>query len=48
LDRDDPFPESQIVRERHSEVRASMKRAGIGIGAVAAGSLLLWAATRKR
>jgi Fe-S oxidoreductase len=48
LDRDDPYPESQLVREREIEVRASIKRAGIGLGAFAAGSLLLWAATRKR
>ena len=48
LDRDNPYPESDLVRERESEVRASMKRAGIGLGAVAAGSLFLWAATRRR
>jgi hypothetical protein len=29
-------------------VRASMKRAGLGLGALAAGSLLLWAASRKK
>jgi hypothetical protein len=48
LDRDDPYPESQLVRERDQEVKASMKRAGIGLGALAGASLLLWAATRKR
>jgi FAD/FMN-containing dehydrogenase/Fe-S oxidoreductase len=48
LDRDDPYPESQLVRERQAEVKASMKRAGIGLGALAAGSLLLWAYSRKR
>jgi len=48
LDKDDPYPESQLVREREAEVKASMKRAGIGFGALAAGSLLLWAFTRKR
>jgi FAD/FMN-containing dehydrogenase/Fe-S oxidoreductase len=48
LDKDDPYPESQLVREREKEVAASMKRAGIGLGALAAGSLLLYAARRKR
>jgi FAD/FMN-containing dehydrogenase/Fe-S oxidoreductase len=47
LDKDDPYPESRFVRERQSEVNASMKRAAIGMGVAAAGSLLLWAATRK-
>ena len=47
LDKDDPYPESRLVRERQHELNASMKRAGIGIGAVAAAGLLLWAATRK-
>jgi hypothetical protein len=48
LDKDDPYPESRLVRERQSEVTASMKRAGIAAGAIAATSLLLWAATRDR
>jgi len=48
LDRDDPYPESRLVRERESEIRASMQRAGIGLGAIAAGSLLLWALARER
>ena len=48
LDKDDPYPESQLIREREKEVAASMKRAGIGLGALAAGSLLLYAARRKR
>jgi FAD/FMN-containing dehydrogenase/Fe-S oxidoreductase len=47
LDHDDPYPESRLVRERHSEVRASMKRAGTTLGALSAGALLLWAFTRK-
>ena len=37
-----PFPESAIVNERHSEVRASMQCAGLGLTAIAAGSVLLW------
>src|SRR5579864_741683 len=47
-DRDDPFPESRLVRQRKQEVRDSMQRASLGLGAVAAGSLLLWAFTRGR
>ena len=38
----DPYPESSGVRERRAEVRASMTRAGIGLGALAAGGFLLW------
>src|SRR5579864_2429834 len=38
LDEDDPYPESRLVRERQSEVTASMKRAGIAAGAIAATS----------
>jgi Fe-S oxidoreductase len=48
LDKDDPYPESQLIRERQTEVRASMTQAGIGLGAAAATGLLLWAASRKR
>jgi Fe-S oxidoreductase/FAD/FMN-containing dehydrogenase len=48
LDRDDPYPESWLVREREQEIRASMKRAGVGLGVAAVGGLLLWAATRER
>jgi len=47
-DEDDPYPESRLVREREAEIRESMKHAGLGLGALAASSLLLWAATRKR
>ena len=47
-DQDDPYPESRMVRQRDAELLASMKRAGLGLGALAAGSLLLWAANRKR
>jgi Fe-S oxidoreductase len=48
LQKDDPYPESRLVRERQSDIQASMKRAGISLGALAAGSLLVWAASRKR
>ncbi|MGA8342216.1 MAG: FAD-linked oxidase C-terminal domain-containing protein [Candidatus Sulfotelmatobacter sp.] len=39
---DDPFPESRLADQREAEVRSSMKRAGLGLGALAAGGLLLW------
>jgi FAD/FMN-containing dehydrogenase/Fe-S oxidoreductase len=45
---DDPFPESAIVGQRESEVRSSMKRAGLGLGALAAGAMLLWEAAKSR
>ncbi|HEY6273419.1 MAG TPA: FAD-linked oxidase C-terminal domain-containing protein [Terriglobales bacterium] len=37
-----PYPESSRVRQRQSEVQASMQRAGMGLGALAAGVFLLW------
>jgi FAD/FMN-containing dehydrogenase/Fe-S oxidoreductase len=43
-----PYPESASVRQRESEVRSSMARAGLGLGALAAGSLLLWKLARTR
>jgi hypothetical protein len=48
LDKDDPYPESRIFREHEAEIRESMKRAGIGLGALAGAGLLLWAANRRR
>jgi FAD/FMN-containing dehydrogenase/Fe-S oxidoreductase len=45
---DDPYPETQRVRQRKQEVELSMKRAGIDLGAFALGSLLVYAATRKK
>ncbi len=44
----DPFPESAAVRQHEAEVRASMKQAGLGLGALAAGGLLLWQFARNR
>jgi hypothetical protein len=38
----DRFPESRAVRAHQAEVNASMRHAALGIGALAAGSLLLW------
>ncbi|HTT22383.1 MAG TPA: FAD-linked oxidase C-terminal domain-containing protein [Candidatus Sulfotelmatobacter sp.] len=48
LDKDDPYPESRAVREREEEIRASMMRSGITVGAVAAAGFLTWLLTRKR
>ncbi len=48
LDQEVPYPESQRVNQRNAEVRSSMTRAGLSLGALAAASLLLWSATRKR
>jgi Fe-S oxidoreductase len=44
---DGQYPEAALVRQRDGEVRASMTRAGIGLGAAAGAGLLLWAATRR-
>jgi FAD/FMN-containing dehydrogenase/Fe-S oxidoreductase len=44
---DDPFPESAIVGQHDAEVRSSMKRAGLGLGALTAGALLLWRIARS-
>jgi FAD/FMN-containing dehydrogenase/Fe-S oxidoreductase len=43
-----PFPESAAVRQREAEVRASMKVAGLGMWALAAGSLVLWQFAKNR
>jgi hypothetical protein len=45
---DDPFPESAMIRSREAEVRSSMKRAGLGFGALASAGLLLWQFGRTR
>jgi FAD/FMN-containing dehydrogenase/Fe-S oxidoreductase len=44
----DPLPESAQVRQREAEVRSSMTRAGLGLGALAAGGLLLWQLAKSR
>ncbi len=43
-----PYPESSLVRQREAEVRSSMTHAGLGLGALAAGALLLWQYSRNR
>jgi Fe-S oxidoreductase len=42
------LPESRLVREQEAGVRASMKRAGLGLGAIAGGAFLLWRFVRNR
>ena len=37
-----PYPESRLVRQQEHEIRQSMKRAGAGLAAVAAGGVVLW------
>jgi FAD/FMN-containing dehydrogenase/Fe-S oxidoreductase len=44
----DPYPESARVRQQEAEVRSSMTGAGLGLGALAAGGLLLWQFSRNR
>src|ERR1700733_5907741 len=45
---EDPFPESALIRQRDADVQSSMKRAGLGFGALVAGGLLLWRLARSR
>jgi hypothetical protein len=47
-DPDLPYPETVLVRQRDAEVKSSMRRAGLGLGALAAGGLLLWQLARNR
>jgi FAD/FMN-containing dehydrogenase/Fe-S oxidoreductase len=42
-----PYPESAGSRRRDTQLLQSMKRAGIGLAALAAGAGLLWASSRK-
>jgi len=48
LDRDDPYPESRLVRDREAEIHSSMKQAAKGVAAAAAIGILAWAVTHKR
>ena len=43
-----PYPETALVCQRREEVRGSMQRAALGLGAAATASLVLWALNRKR
>jgi FAD/FMN-containing dehydrogenase/Fe-S oxidoreductase len=42
-----PYPESAAIRRREDEIFQSMKRAGMGVTALAAAGALLWAISRK-
>ena len=42
-----PYPESARQRQREAELSRSIKRAGIGLAALAAGGALLWELSRK-
>ncbi len=42
------YPEDAWVRPREAEIRTSMKRAGLGFAALAAGAALLWSVMRRR
>ena len=48
LDRDDPYPESQGVREHDAEIRAQMTRTAKTTGVLAAAGLATWLLTRRR
>jgi Fe-S oxidoreductase len=43
-----PHPESSRVRRQDAEVLRSMRRAGLGLAALAAGGALLWEFSRRR
>ncbi len=43
-----PYPESARSQQREAEVLQSMKHAGLGLAALAAGSVLLWELSRRR
>ncbi|MGA8503172.1 MAG: FAD-linked oxidase C-terminal domain-containing protein [Candidatus Sulfotelmatobacter sp.] len=42
-----PYPESARTQQREAEVFQSMKHAGLGLAALAAGGVLLWELSRK-
>ncbi|MGC2770983.1 MAG: FAD-linked oxidase C-terminal domain-containing protein, partial [Candidatus Sulfotelmatobacter sp.] len=42
-----PYPESARTQQREAEVLRSMKHAGLGLAAMAAGGVLLWELSRK-
>ena len=45
---DNPYPESASVNQRVADVRNSMTRAGLGLGAAIGGGLLLWKLSKSR
>ena len=42
------YPEDAWMRPREAAMRASMKRAGLGMAAIAAGAALFWARAERR
>jgi FAD/FMN-containing dehydrogenase/Fe-S oxidoreductase len=44
----DRYPESPLIHQRQTEIRSSMRRSALGLGALAAGSFLLWEFARNR
>src|SRR5208282_4156713 len=42
-----PYPESERTRQREADVFQSMKRAGLGLAALAAGGALLWKLSKR-
>jgi hypothetical protein len=43
-----PYPESSRIRQSEGAVFKSMKRAGLGLAAVAAGGALFWGLSRRK
>jgi hypothetical protein len=43
----DPYPESALVRQCQADIRRSMQRAGLALGALTAGTLLLYQLVRN-
>jgi FAD/FMN-containing dehydrogenase/Fe-S oxidoreductase len=43
----DPYPESALARQHETEVRSSMQKSALGLGALAAGAFLIWEITRN-
>jgi hypothetical protein len=41
------LPESRLIGQRDADIRSSMLRAGLGLGALAAGGFLLWRFARN-
>jgi FAD/FMN-containing dehydrogenase/Fe-S oxidoreductase len=42
------YPESPLTRRHECEVKQSMKRAGVGLAAIATGTALLWTIAKRR
>jgi hypothetical protein len=42
-----PYPETARTQQREAEILKSMKHAGLGLAALAAGGVLLWELSRR-